>query len=174
MLPLPADSYLVVDNNATLNLGGLSFVDTPLENAYDALQGVTLNDGTITNGTLGAWGLFEVGNGSISANLTGKAPLLESLPCNAVVQPGNVTVMLSGSSNSYTGGTYIIGGMLEFSLQAPSIGQITIESGGELAAAGCYTTANAWLSALNNKHNRRFLAAPDQLHLRWRVGYSEY
>ena len=69
-----------------------------------------------------------------------------------LAQAGPGTLLLNGS-NSYTGGTFISGGLLQFGSTAGSVpstaaGSITI-SGGALAATGPagYTSAAAWLSS---------------------------
>jgi autotransporter-associated beta strand protein len=79
-------------NGGTLDLGGLY---------TNNVQTVTLMDGAIERGTIGA-GAFNVFNGLISANLTGTGALTKN-------SAGTVT--LSGQ-NSYTGETQVLGGRL--------------------------------------------------------------
>jgi fibronectin-binding autotransporter adhesin len=62
---------------------------------------VTLTDGEIADGTLGA-ACFDVYNGGISADLAGSA---------ALSKRGTGTVTLSGT-NDYTGGTSVYAGTL--------------------------------------------------------------
>ena len=82
------------------------------------------------------------GNFTYSSNLTGAM---------LVAKSGTNTLTLTGI-NSYTGGTTINGGMLQFDTSAgtcPSTGSITINSGGILAATGPtgYTTTTSWLTS---------------------------
>jgi autotransporter-associated beta strand protein len=59
----------------------------------------------------------------------------------------NGNVMLSGA-NSYTGGTTVNRGNLQFAAgSCPSSGSITIKSGGALVANGAYDNAQAWLDS---------------------------
>ena len=60
--------------------------------------------------------------------------------------------LILGGSNTYTGGTTVSGGLLEFSSgQAiPSgSGNITINSGGAVLVAGVYPTVTGWLNSGN-------------------------
>ena len=73
-------------------------------------------------------------------------------------------MFLSGS-NSYTAGTSISGGVLEFANTAalPGSGSITINAGGALAATGAYGTAGAWLSERLDLHRFGRRAGPHRL-----------
>ena len=79
-------------NGGALDLGG---------QYTNNVQTVTLVDGAIERGTIGA-AAFHVSNGLISASLTGTGALTKS---------GAGTVTLSGQ-NSYTGETQVLGGRL--------------------------------------------------------------
>jgi fibronectin-binding autotransporter adhesin len=79
-------------NGGLLDLGG---------QYTNSVQTVTLVDGAIERGTVGA-DAFNVFNGLISANLTG---------AGALTKTGAGTVTLSGQ-NSYTGETQVLGGRL--------------------------------------------------------------
>ena len=64
-----------------------------------------------------------------------------------LVKAGTGTMTLSGA-NTYTGGTVIDGGRLQFNAGAvPATGQITINSAGALLARGEYANAGAWLGS---------------------------
>jgi fibronectin-binding autotransporter adhesin len=98
------------------------------------LSGTVNNSGTFTNlGTNAAASLTV--SGPIGSNVT------------TVTQNGNAPLILSGS-NSYTGGTTVTTGLLEFSITAaqPSSGTTSVSNPGTLAlgvgAAGGYTAAN--------------------------------
>ncbi len=65
--PLPSGTSLTVENGAALNLGGNSV----------SLTNVTLNGGSIINGTIYTTGCYNVSSGTISANLDGPAALIK-------------------------------------------------------------------------------------------------
>lgn len=65
----------------------------------------------------------------------------------SVVKSGIGNWVLAGT-NSYSGGTTISGGLLQFNTGAlPGSGTVNIQSGGALVAAGPYTTVNDWLTS---------------------------
>ena len=102
---LPANSSVIIDNGATLDLHHYSFTGN------SALTSLTLNDGTIEStpsATLEVTSLIEVGCGSIFPNLTGAATLLKSPDVGGV--PAD-TVNLSGDNN-YSGATIVSAGTL--------------------------------------------------------------
>ncbi len=118
---IPDGSSLVVDGGI-LALDGFS----------DVVNSITLQNGTIssTTGVLSS-SSFDLRNGTITAKLSGAGTLTKNT---------SGTVVLSGS-NSYTGGTTINGGVLQFaaSTALPASGNITINTGGTLQASGPYS-----------------------------------
>jgi len=67
---------------------------------------------------------------------------------NSLTKAGGSPLTLTGA-NTYTGGTIINGGTLQFnSGAAPSTGLITINSGGALNATGALGTVTAWLAKI--------------------------
>ena len=83
----------VTVNSGTLNLGGKT----------DTIDSLMLRGGSVTNGTLTVNSFCTVSTGTISANLAGGAALFKAT---------TGTVVLSGT-NTYTGGTFISGGVLQ-------------------------------------------------------------
>jgi autotransporter-associated beta strand protein len=129
---IPDGSSVVVDGG-TLALDGFS----------DVVNSITLQNGTIssTTGVLSS-SSFDLRNGTITAKLGGAGTLTKST---------SGTVVLSGS-NSYTGGTTINGGALQFaaSTALPASGNITINTGGTLQASGPYSLVGGttgWLTS---------------------------
>jgi fibronectin-binding autotransporter adhesin len=117
-------------NGGTLDLGGT----TQTQNG-----GVTLTGGTIQNGTLSSAGDFSLGAGTVSATLTGTG---------RVVKNGTGTVILSGT-NTYTGGTAVEGGLINFASASNfSTGSITLNGGGLQWATGNTTDISSRLTAL--------------------------
>ncbi|MFZ5781135.1 MAG: autotransporter-associated beta strand repeat-containing protein [Pseudomonadota bacterium] len=115
---LGATSGSTTVNGGTLDLGGT----TQTQNG-----GVSLTSGTIQNGTLSSGGDFALGAGVVSANLTGTG---------GVVKSGTGTVALSGN-NTYSGGTAIEGGLINFVSAANfGSGSITLNGGGLQWATG--------------------------------------
>ncbi len=129
---IPSASNVVVDGGI-LNIDGYS----------DVVASLTLQNGTVsgTTGVLSS-SSFDLRNGTVTANL-GDAGILSKSTTG--------TVVLSGS-NSYTGGTTINGGVLQFAATSaiPTSGNITINSGGILQASGAYSQVGGttgWLAS---------------------------
>ena len=118
---------------------------------------------TVNGGTLMIGGGGVLGNGTYSGAIVNNSNLVFGTSSRQTIngaisgsgtlaQAGPGTLLLNGS-NSYTGGTFISGGLLQFGSTAGSVpstaaGSITI-SGGALAATGPagYTSAAAWLAS---------------------------
>jgi autotransporter-associated beta strand protein/T5SS/PEP-CTERM-associated repeat protein len=118
-----ADSGDVTVSGGTLDLGGYS----------DTLGLVTLNSGSITNGTL-TGSSYSLQSGTVSAVLAGSGSLTKS---------GAGTVTLSGQ-NSYTGGTIVNAGLLA-TLGENRIAtnrSLTVNSGGTFQLGGNQTISS--------------------------------
>jgi autotransporter-associated beta strand protein len=140
---------------ATVDAGGTLAVNS--DAALGASTGVLTLDGTLQ-----AWADFSsarsisVGGSSASIDTNGNAVTLTGAISGGGVLTvddsggGGGLLVLSGG-NSYTGGTTIAGGMVQFSRPAalPANGLVLIQSGGALEATGAYPTAAAWLGAAN-------------------------
>ena len=96
---------------------------------YTTAPSVVLTYGGSTN--------VYIGQAAIGANASG-----------ALTKLGTGTMQLSGTNNTYTGGTFINAGMLAFATtNAMGTGQVTINDGGTLAMTGAYANAAAWLTS---------------------------
>jgi len=121
-------SNVIPDGSATVVDGGT----LALDGFSDVVNSITLQNGTIssTTGVLSS-SSFDLRNGTITAKLGGAGTLTKST---------SGTIVLSGS-DSYTGGTIINGGVLQFAAgnALPASGNITINTGGALRASGPYS-----------------------------------
>ena len=102
--------------------------------------GTTFNYGTLS-GNIDEGGVLNLDNASVlvySGGISGRGK---------VVVNGTGSITLTGD-NTYSGGTTIDSGLLEFegSQSLPSTGSVLINSGGALAATGPYATATQWLA----------------------------
>ena len=131
-----------------------------------ALQNSTLNDssgtlsfGTLTAATLGglqganSLGLSNVNSAAVALSVGNNGSTTTfggSLTGNgSLVKIGAGTLVLNGS-NTYSNGTTISAGVLQFTTAAgslPTSGNVTIQSGGALAANGAYSSAAAWVAS---------------------------
>jgi autotransporter-associated beta strand protein len=122
------NSNVIPDGSSVVVDGGI----LALDGFSDVVNSITLQNGTIssTTGVLSS-SSFDLRNGTITAKLSGAGTLTKNT---------SGTVVLSGS-NSYTGGTTINGGALQFaaSTALPASGNITINTGGTLQASGPYS-----------------------------------
>ena len=92
---------------------------------------------------------FTLGSNStllISANVGNYD---SSDPLNVTGSAGTGLMVLSGTKDSYSGGTNISGGLLQFASTAsvPTTGQITINPNGGLLVSGAYSTVAGWIGA---------------------------
>ena len=118
---------------------------------------------TVNGGTLMIGGAGDLGSGTYSGTIVNNSNLVFGTSSYQTIsgaisgsgtlgQSGPGTLLLTGS-NSYTGGTFLSGGLLQFGSNAgsvPSIAPASITiSGGALAATGPagYASAAAWLSS---------------------------
>jgi outer membrane autotransporter protein len=114
----------------TLDLGGT----TQTQNG-----GLVLSGGTLQNGTLSSSGTFTLLSGTLGATLAGSG--------RAVVNSTG-TLALTGI-NTYTGGTTVVGGLVNFSSAGNfGSGQIALNGGGLQWATGTTTDISARLAPL--------------------------
>ena len=111
-----------------------------------SLSGVGSGGGTVTNGSSLPATLILATSGST----TFSGAISNGTGTVALVMNGTGTQVLTGS-NSYTGGTTVNGGLLQFNANTavPGSGTITINSGGAVALAqtGTYSTVTGWLTS---------------------------
>lgn len=106
--------------------------------------GTTINAGTLVVGSGGATGSLGSGgivnNGTLVVNRTGELAFTQAITGNgSVVMGGSGTVVLSGNSNTYSGGTIVDQGTLRVmnaSGSATGIGMVTIGNGATLSGTG--------------------------------------
>jgi autotransporter-associated beta strand protein len=117
-----ADSGAVTVSGGSFNLGGFS----------DTVGAVTMNSGSITNGTL-TGSSYDLRSGNVTAVLAGSGALAKN---------GAGTVNLSGA-NTFTGGTTVHGGTLATTAgeRLADGGLVTVNTGGTLALGGDETVA---------------------------------
>jgi autotransporter-associated beta strand protein len=121
---LGATTNALTVSGGTLDLGGT----TQTQNG-----GLTLDGGTIENGTLASSGTFGLQSGTVSATLAGSG---------GVSKTTSGTVILSGA-NTYGGGTNINAGTLTVgNNSALGTGDVTMAAGTTLGFSGNYTIAN--------------------------------
>ena len=86
-------------------------------------------------------------NGGASAG-TFYGPITEDGGSFGITKTGASLVSLAGT-NTYTGGTVVSGGNLQFNnlTAIPAAGLITLNAGGALNATGAYTTVQGWLDS---------------------------
>ena len=117
----------------------------------------TVSGGTLQIGTGGSGEALAISTTSIADNAALVVDCYGALPLSAAISgTGSLTkagagaLTLSGG-NSYTGGTTLSGGVLQFTADSavPSTGAVTINSGAALALApsGTYSTVNGWLGS---------------------------
>jgi outer membrane autotransporter protein len=117
MMGNTANSTTLNGASAALDLGGTAQIQN---------GGVSLQDGTIQNGTLSSTGTFDLRSGTVSASLAGTG---------GVTKTTAGTVTLSGA-NSYSGGTVISDGTLQVTNNsAVSAGTVTLDGGSFQAGA---------------------------------------
>jgi autotransporter-associated beta strand protein len=88
-----------------------------------------------------------MGGGSTNVPLTGLVSMATNAS-GALTKSGSGMLLLSGT-NSYTGGTLINSGVVQFAsaYAIPSLNSITINSGGALAVAGAQSNVTDWLNS---------------------------
>lgn len=109
-----------------------------------ALQWIAGNDADVANRfasiATGKTAILDTGGNEVTL-----AGIISG--AGSLAKTGTGTLILSGA-NTYTGGTSVVRGHLQFNLAAmPSSGQIDIEPSGALNATGQYSTASAWLGS---------------------------
>jgi len=144
-------------NTGTLTLNGGLFatVNSPtITNAVLVRNNIQLNSGTnIQNNSPTFSGAFNLGGGMRLLTIDdafGNTVKLTGLVSNGgLITSGLGTLILSGTTNSYAGGTTITKGITQFNVAgATGTGSITITGGGSLnATGGAYTTINNWLAS---------------------------
>lgn len=122
-----ADSGAVTVNGGTFDLGGFS----------DTVGIVTVAGGIVTNGILTGSG-YAVSGGSINARLAGTGV--------ALTKTGAGTTVLSGS-NTYTGGTFINGGVLSVSDRSGFAMRTLTFDGGTLEVTAPFSAAMTSVNA---------------------------
>ena len=133
---LTGSGSLIKVGSGTLALAG--------NNSYSG--GTQINAGALNlTGTLGGGGAITVGaGGTLTEGATGAILGTSSLTYNSA------SLSTLAGSNSYTNGTTINAGSLQFSTTSAvpnGAGSITVNSGGQLAANGAYPTVNGWLTS---------------------------
>jgi len=136
-MTLSGDALNFSGETGTIFLDGVNNTRILTYNVDSSIQlGTVSTPGALTltgNGT----GVFNIG-GAISERLAGGG---------SVTKSGSSKVTLKGA-NSYTGGTTIDAGQLQFNSGAvPATGSITVNAAGILLATGVYTSAGAWLAS---------------------------
>ena len=100
----------------TLDLGGTSAGSPTL----------TLNGGTISNGTITVTNAISTAGGTIGATLSGAAAWSQ----------GSGTTVVTGTNTAYTGAVAINGGVLRLTGSLGASSDVTVNSGGTLAGSG--------------------------------------
>jgi fibronectin-binding autotransporter adhesin len=138
-----AGGTLALSGGATVGTGSLSVSGGTLDlgGGTATVSDLLVLGGTITNGlVIPTSSPIQLIDGAVSARIGGATGL---------VKTGPGTVTLSGV-NSYSGGTVIEDGILEFataaSLPAGAAGDIVLD-GGSLVAAGPHASVTAWLTS---------------------------
>jgi len=152
-LSLEGKASATANANLTMTLSGdaLNFSGTTGTISLDGVNNtrvLTYNlDSPIQLGTASSTGALAItGNGTGTFNIGGGISELQA-GGGSVTKSGTSTLTLSGV-NSYTGGTVINEGMLQFnSGAAPASGLIAINSAGTLPATGAYSSAGDWLAS---------------------------
>ena len=99
------------------------------------------------NLSLGNGAVTMVGNRSLTASANTLTVGGAISGAGALTKAGTGTLILNGA-NSYSGGTLVNAGILQFGAGAvPSNGLITISAGGTLKATGAYNTVADWLGS---------------------------
>ena len=139
------------DNSPSISLAGYNWLSIGAATTNGSIGSAT--NFTMTPDATGY--IFGGGPGTITvdAQLSGNNSV--TISGNAVLDPQNNG---NNGANSYTGGTVIDAGTLDFEIAAavPGTGQITINSGGTLEVGGKYTTAGStqagpgWIGATTN------------------------
>jgi autotransporter-associated beta strand protein len=108
-------------------------------------SGYDITGGTLYADPYGTPIVVQTGTDSISSHIADSMP---GSVASSIVKSGAGTLILDASYNTYSAGTEIEAGDLEFASSAlPSTGLITINTQGALVATGPYTSAQAWLSS---------------------------
>ncbi len=128
---------VTIQGAATLDLGGLSDLPT--------VGDVTLTDGIITNGTLAASGMIDLGYGEIDADLSGSALVdkVQSTVSPSILGVSADTVVVGASSDSgvtgqidVTEGTLTVNGTLGTATSTVQVGSASSSPIGALDGGG--------------------------------------
>jgi autotransporter-associated beta strand protein len=131
-------------SNGVLAISGTSSESINMAGYATLGLGATAPGATYSGVLTPAGSTFYLGGGggnlTFTSNLTGAR--------SVVIGPGSGTVVLTGS-NSYTGGTRIVGGNVLFRTPSalPASGSILVDGPGVLNVTGAYSTVAAWLSS---------------------------
>ena len=127
-------SALTVANSLTMSGGSPTFTGTD----DMTINGAVLISGANRNITVTSVGKTLTLGGNIGQDIVGRV----------FTKNGLGTMVLSGASNTYDGGTNINDGYLRFGATSlPATGNVTLNSGGALVADGPFTTVMGWLGS---------------------------
>ena len=145
-------SAALAANGAPPGSGGLTFVGS----GVTTLSGSNTYTGptTVTAGVLNLTGTLGGGAGGTAITIGAGATFAEAatgaiLGSSSLVYNSSALTTLLGT-NTYSGGTQINAGVLEFAASAPvAAGSITVNPGGAIAAMGPapYNTVSGWLAS---------------------------
>jgi autotransporter-associated beta strand protein len=155
------DGILMLGNNAALGTGTLTITGGSIN--VTGARTTTNNNVQNWNGdfTVVGGNTLNLGTGAVTINsdrmvtvsastLTVGGAIGETGGSHSLTKSGAGTMILNGA-NSYTGGTIINGGVLQFGTGAlPSTGAITINSAGVLNANNTLADVTAWLGKITS------------------------
>jgi fibronectin-binding autotransporter adhesin len=146
--------YTAFIGNNSFNFTGLTFASASrgIGNLLPAGKSVTLNqlylanDSTARTQVIDGSGLTII-NGTIGNAHNGTTELTGGL--NGVEKRGTGVLRINGTANTYTGGTRVRGGVVEFAaIGGAGAGGVTVDGGGTVSLA-TGTTSSAFLALIN-------------------------